>query len=263
MRLAGCPEGRCSEVFVYDAVEKDLQCVSCVTSGVGNATSTLGVPSNRTISNRMSRRVLDDGRVFFTSAERLVAGDVNGKDDVYGWDDGELSLISTGRDPNASYLAEVSPDGRDVFFFTNEQLVAQDVDNQTDVYDARVGGGIASQNMDPVAPECRDDDCQSPPSGRPGRSVPGSGGGGSGDVSPAPRAVFSLSKVSKAQRTRLSNGKAATLRVRVNRAGRVRVVARAKIGKRTRTVATASKQARKAGTVDGVVAAVEDGACSG
>ena len=37
------------------------------------------------------------------------------------------------------------PIGNNVFFFTTQGLVAQDRDELVDVYDARVGGGIAAQ----------------------------------------------------------------------------------------------------------------------
>ncbi len=43
-------------------------------------------------------------------------------------------------------FADASASGNDVFFFTDQPLVGQDQDSLVDVYDARVGGGIAAQS---------------------------------------------------------------------------------------------------------------------
>jgi hypothetical protein len=127
-------------------------------------------------------------RVFFQSTEALVAGDVNGLagcprvgsssqsypacQDVYEWEapgtgscevggpgyspnnQGCLYLISTGKSDEPSFFADASESGEDVFFFTRERLVGQDTDQLVDVYDARIGGGLAAQNpQTPVACE--------------------------------------------------------------------------------------------------------------
>ena len=78
------------------------------------------------------------------------------------YQDGEVQLISPGKAKHNAMLAETSADGSDVFFTTDEQLVGQDHDDQIDMYDARVGGGIAAQSTGghEVAPcggtECRE-----------------------------------------------------------------------------------------------------------
>ncbi len=96
---------------------------------------------------RLPRNLSADGqRVFFETAQGLVDADTNGKADVYMWSDGELSLISTGKSGEESEFIDASTSGDDVFFTTREQLVGVDVDDQVDVYDARVGGGIPEQN---------------------------------------------------------------------------------------------------------------------
>ena len=70
------------------------------------------------------------------------------------YQDGEVQLISPGTGKHNATLADVSADGSDVFFITDEQLVGQDRDDQLDMYDARIGGGIAAQSSrgDEVAP---------------------------------------------------------------------------------------------------------------
>ncbi len=132
-----------------------------------------------------SRNLSSDGkRVFFESAEALVPGDTNNGQagcpgvgirltpacqDVYEWEapgtgscttggpaysplnEGCLYLISSGKSPYPSFFADASENGNDAFFFTRQSLVGQDEDELQDVYDARVGGGLAAQNQ--VAPQ--------------------------------------------------------------------------------------------------------------
>jgi hypothetical protein len=92
-------------------------------------------------------------------------------ENVYEYHDGNVSLISDGRDVSAglsgSYvvLDGTDPSGRDVFFTTTDQLVGQDTDSQVDIYDARIDGGFG-------APEeglggCDGDACQGALSGSP------------------------------------------------------------------------------------------------
>jgi hypothetical protein len=111
-------------------------------------------------SNHLNRAIADDGtRVFFATAQALVASDTNGTSDVYEWEQngaggcqnprGCLSLLSSGKDSSPSYFLDASRSGNDAFFLTREQLVGWDRDDAYDVYDARVGGGFANP---PVAP---------------------------------------------------------------------------------------------------------------
>ena len=86
----------------------------------------------------------DDGtKVFFQTAERMVAGDTDGTQDVYQRSGGTTTLVSTGpAGGNGAYMANydgVSQDGSRVFFHTPESLVAGDTDQRSDVYE-RAGG---------------------------------------------------------------------------------------------------------------------------
>jgi len=84
----------------------------------------------------------DGSRVFFTTTEKLVPGDVDGgRADVYQRAAGKTSLISTRTGApsdngafNAVY-AGATPDGQHVFFTTGERLVPADSDNSVDVYE--------------------------------------------------------------------------------------------------------------------------------
>jgi hypothetical protein len=212
-------DGVCVEVYLYDAVTGKLQCVSCETVDGRPRFADIGVGAGA-ISGYGATVVSDEGRVFFNSDARLVSEDSNGVRDVYEWDGQRASLVSPGRGP-ASMLAEVSRDGRDVFFFTEGRLVAQDVDNAIDLYDARVGGGLSSQNEPPTGSAlCVGDGCQGGLTAAQGLpEVPTAGFAGRGNV--APDGVVKP-KVSMSGPTSV-RGSSVTLKVKVSAAGRISV----------------------------------------
>jgi hypothetical protein len=161
-----------AELYLFHA-GTGIDCVSCNPSGeapTGPAgvqkIPQLGFSIGRTYAI-MTRNLSADGRrVFFDSPDRLVSGDRNGVNDVYEWEaEGEGSCTSTSEDGGClflvsggaagagpSYFGDASESGDDVFLFTAQPLVAQDRDELVDVYDARVGGGIASQQVTPTVP---------------------------------------------------------------------------------------------------------------
>ena len=133
-----------------------------------------------TASLYRSRAVQDDGRLFFNSADPLVAADSNGSRwDVYEYEpEGEgsctassgdaatarsaggcVSLISSGSAEGEAAFLDASEGGRDVFFFTPARLSVSDEDGVTDVYDARTEGVPA--RLEPHA-ECQGEACQPP-----------------------------------------------------------------------------------------------------
>jgi hypothetical protein len=108
--------------------------------------------------------------VMFSTEEKLSPEDNNGLreengnvletgNDVYLWHDGEVSLISPGQKGDEVDLGThgepsepgLSASGLDVFFTTRQQLVGQDKDTLTDLYDARVNGGFPAP---PGPPAC-------------------------------------------------------------------------------------------------------------
>ena len=189
---------RAVEVFLYDASEADLACISCNPSGGRpEAARNLGVgigggsgqmfffaakiPGWET-QWQASRVLSEDGeRLFFESYEALLLRDTNGKQDVYEWQraqskaecneagadlyveeaNGCLSLISSGQSDEDSEFIDASADGRDVFFTTASSLVPQDY-GLVDVYDARIEGGFPPP-LDHGSGECEGEACQSPP----------------------------------------------------------------------------------------------------
>lgn len=149
-----------AQVYLYDADEETLVCPSCRTDGgAPSGAATIGSESRTYLSRHFSRAVTDDGRLFFDTPAPLAARDVNSSQDVYEWSEGEPVLVSRGTKATSSYFEDATPNGSDVFFVTNDRLVGQDVDELNDLYDARVGGGIAAQNPPPPRGECGGGDC--------------------------------------------------------------------------------------------------------
>jgi len=178
------------EVFLYDAGDNGLTCVSCNPSGArphgGGARPSYGVgapenpksewqtaasipPSEHELDT--SRVLSDDGnRVFFNAMDALVPEDTNGHQDVYEWErqgagtcqkpGGCISLISTGKSNTYSEFVDASADGRDVFFRTESSIDPRDP-GLMDIYDAREGGGLPPPP--PPTQPCLGDACQSAP----------------------------------------------------------------------------------------------------
>jgi hypothetical protein len=163
-----------TEFYLYDAghplSSNNPVCVSCnptrtvATASVHLTNRNLGLVAAPAIRNAfLEHNLSSDGRrVFFETEEALVPGDANLQSDVYEWEAGGgsckdtaqnggcLYLISSGQSTQRSYFGDASANGDNVFFFTRQSLVSQDQDDNVDLYDARVEGGIPSQN--PLSP---------------------------------------------------------------------------------------------------------------
>jgi hypothetical protein len=206
-----------TEFYLFDAAGGTLACVSCNPSGIA-ATSDAEITGTSSdeiggggSSSFLTRNLSADGRrVFFDTAEALVPQDTNGQTDVYEWEangagscesesqnGGCLYLISTGQSSSTSYFGDASADGSDVFFFTRQALVGQDQDNNTDIYDARVDGGIAAQNPATPAAPCAGEACLATPGAPPAFGVSSSAAfSGAGNLAPptSPPAVKAKAK---------------------------------------------------------------------
>jgi hypothetical protein len=145
--------GLVQEIFLYGAAAKQLVCASCNPSGEAPtpATSNVVLPYDRSLS--------DGGRLFFDTEEALVPSDTNGQYDIYEYEDGQPQLISSGTSPVESKFAGASESGDDAFFFSHQQLVPQDTQEEVQViYDARVDGGLPAVSSPPActtADACR------------------------------------------------------------------------------------------------------------
>ncbi|MBA3867081.1 MAG: fibronectin type III domain-containing protein [Solirubrobacterales bacterium] len=186
----------CFEVFEYDATTQRLTCPSCNPTGTrpldGSNLNLVERPTPSGAGLPQPTNLLPDGRLFFESRDVLSAADQNGKiQDVYEWAPtgfegcqkagGCVSLISAGRGSPSeeAYFADATPSGSDVFFVTRARLVRSDHDELLDLYDARVGGGLAEP--EPVPPcgaeaACRGGAVQPGPTAVPG-SLSLNGGG--------------------------------------------------------------------------------------
>ena len=228
------------EFYRYSAADGKLICVSCDPTGVTptaaatlqSITGIIGVTTEAV----MTRNLSDDGdRVFFESSDPLLSAATNGVQNVYEWEaDGSgscqssaenggcLYLLSTGTSPDPSYFGDASPSGDDAFLFTTQQLVGQDTDQLLDVYDARVEGGLASQNPVPQT-SCSGEDCKPPAGAAPAAptaaTVTFSGPGDLTAATPAAKAAKAtiLSKIVR--------GTMFFVRVRVPAKGRITLTA--------------------------------------
>jgi sugar lactone lactonase YvrE len=198
--------------YRYSAADGKTLCVSCNPTGAApsQAPATLqsfprglgNVPPASVLSRNLSA---DGSRVFFESPDKLIATDVNGDEecpqlsgnagevglracqDVYEWEakgsgsceseaqnGGCLYLISDGRSSEPAFFADADLTGENAFFFTDRALVGQDKDQIRDIYTARVGGGIASQNPPLPPPPCEGEACKGSLGETPPTQTPGS-----------------------------------------------------------------------------------------
>lgn len=148
-------------------------------------------------------------RVFFETRGQLVPADVNGEgcrieetialtptcQDVYEWEAPNLSdptdsctlsaaaynagsggclfLLTPGQTEEPQYFADASSDGSSAFLVSASQLVPSDKDQQYDMYDARVGGGLSTQ-QESADLSCSGEGCLSAPTVMPGTTSPAS-----------------------------------------------------------------------------------------
>ena len=92
----------------------------------------------------------DGSKVFFETPDSLVPADSNGLIDTYEWSGGAPHLISSGAGDSNSIFVDASPSGNDVYFSTRDRLLRLDRDENSDVYDARVGGGFPLPAPEPA-----------------------------------------------------------------------------------------------------------------
>ncbi|HET7418712.1 MAG TPA: hypothetical protein VFJ61_13905 [Solirubrobacterales bacterium] len=150
---------------LFDRETEEVRCITCLSDGTqGGGEFPKG--KERISGENVAQVVTDKGQVFFTSAARLVAADVNGVGDAYEYKDGKASLISPGNAPFEAFFLGISRDGDDAFFSTSQKLVGRDNDGAVDIYDARVDGGLPAQSP-PVPQECLRDDCKATPGAGP------------------------------------------------------------------------------------------------
>lgn len=236
--LTGYDSGEFPQIYRYDSAGDRLHCLSCIPTG---AAATGGATLETYAAAQTTRPPFsafgfvpnlraDGKRAFFQSTEALVSADRDQVQDVYEWEEegvgscvrpgGCIYLISSGRSARDNYLYGVSASGDDVFFVTEDILVAGD-NNTASIYDARVGGGFPQEPDG----ECEGEGCHLPVLPAPALTSPATRvvGGAEGSVKPPSR--------------RCPKGKR-----KVKRHGKVRCVKK-KQSKKQRRGATAKKGA--------------------
>jgi hypothetical protein len=212
------------QVFEYDALAERLVRVSTgqagYASGLANAnahsseilrqyySSAAGFQPTQAATHLAVSAVVEGGQVvsrvvFFSKGALTPGAEVAagaGASSVYEYRsvgsiaNGSVYLISDGTNKQNAVPDGLDMTGADVFFGTADPLLAQDVDTNYDLYDARSGGGFPA----PSAPAgCEGEGCQGSPSVGPSFGVAGSVGavaGGNlpplaapGPVAPSPK----------------------------------------------------------------------------
>ena len=253
------------ELYLFDATAERLECVSCRRDRkppVPVSNLVLGgddkLVSGAAVFNRDAppRQISDDGsRIVFYSRNRLATGATEGRRNAYQWKDGQISLVASS-EPTSTPTWQVprfggmSTTGDDLFVVTVDRLTWRDTDGKLDVYDARVGGG---DGPEPEMPQPCDPlvagDCQSGGGGETVGSVVDSGAE-RGSEPRSSRAVFSVGRLSAAQRAAIVSGRAGRLAVKVNQPGVVRVRGLARIGRKKVAVVSGRRRASSAGMVE-------------
>lgn len=159
-KLTGYENAGHTEMYLYDAEQDELTCVSCRPDGEP--------PTSEVFASQGGLFMTDDGRPFFSTEDPLVPADTNEGYDVYEYVEGRPHLITSGVGTTVAAgtfssrfarpgLNGVSRDGTNVYFSTFDVLVPQDRNgNQLKFYAARTNGGFAF-NPPPAPCEAADE----------------------------------------------------------------------------------------------------------
>jgi hypothetical protein len=176
--LTGPAGGATEEVYTYSVATGTISCASCNPNGEAPhnvevetqsheqyaaflSTPRAGefLPEGPSSTYQLRDISASGGRVFFTSDQPLVPQATNGKRQVYEWErEGEgtcsgppaasqvnggcVFLLSPPLGGEEAVFLDADTAGDNVFFTTRARLISEDRNEQTDVYDARVGGGF-------------------------------------------------------------------------------------------------------------------------
>jgi hypothetical protein len=148
------------QAFRFSAATTELERVSVSQGGVST-----NVDENQPVvlaaGNLGRTTVSEDGSyIVFQSDAALTPGVHGGIHNVYAWHNGQIGLISDGTDTDESAgLIGMDRSGTNIYFTTADKLVGQDVDDDVDVYDARIDGGFPKPALEP---SCSGEACQGP-----------------------------------------------------------------------------------------------------
>lgn len=167
--VPGEQTGDMSQPWLYDSVSESLKCLVCAPLGGGPPTHEAGPASPKN-----QEKLTADGRALFSSADAFVPGDVNGTEDVYEYEGGQLHLISGGVSKVRSVVTGgFSANGRDVFFQSPDALTPDALAGAVKIYTARTGGGFPLAEDPPEPVLCSGEACQGKPTPPPADATPG------------------------------------------------------------------------------------------
>jgi hypothetical protein len=141
-----------TEMYTYLPESGKITCASCRPDGQP--------PTGEVLGSQNGLFQTDNGRVFFSTSDGLVARDTNSAEDEYEYTEGRPQLISSGIGTSfkgnhfsgfngtqtAPGVVSVSANGTDVYFAGTETLVTQDHNGSAiKIYDARTGGGYPAE----------------------------------------------------------------------------------------------------------------------
>jgi hypothetical protein len=232
-----------ADIYRYDDVTGELVRVSVGTSGTGGNGDSLDAEMPQA-PEHTHPSITDDGEeVVFATSEALSADDGNGAPDVYIWKNGHTALLSTGSVGGGATAADIDASGRNIYFESTQQLTQEDTDSVSDVYDARIDGGVSFARIE----SCKGEACQPPQSGVQPTPTPGSGrSNGAGNYK---RATVSIGAVTRSQLAKLAAGGRAALNVTVSEGGKLFLKGMSLIGKKQKLAFAAARRTVQPGHV--------------
>ena len=244
-------DGGARDVYRYDSSTGQLIRVSKAAPG-GSDNAPVNVGLRALVVNHVGvsgtdfaehgRWVSEDGQsIAMTTDEGWAADDGNAAQDDYLWREGQIYRL-----PGTTYFVAasndtppvMSHDGSVVAFGSRFKLLPEDGDQVSDIYVARVGGGVLATvdgDCDALADSCQRPGAQ--PVGTDSKTSSSSGG----NVDQGERQRLALRGMSRSARRRAARTGVVVLRVRTSRGGRISVVATGRLGDRVRRLGRATK----------------------
>ena len=151
-------DGGKEDFFRFDSDTGEIERVSQAASGGSDnglfSAKGRGVAGDGPQAFSVDRNTSEDGEtIVFSTMEALDPTDVNGQENAYIWQDGEVSALPYATAPT------VSMSGEAISFNSFSRLTWEDGDGASDVYAAKIDGGFPI----PVPPPpCQGEACQEP-----------------------------------------------------------------------------------------------------
>jgi hypothetical protein len=232
-----------ADIYRYDDVTGELIRISVDASGTGGNGDGLNAEMPQA-PEHMHPSITDNGEeAVFATSEALSADDGNGASDVYIWKDGHTALISTGSVGGGATSADIDASGKNIYFESVQQLSQEDTDSVSDVYDARIDGGVSFAKVE----KCIGEACQPQESGVQPTPTPGTlRSNGAGNYQ---RATVSIGALSPSQLAELASGRQVGLKVKVSGGGTISLKGMSLIGKKQKLAFAATRHVVQAGQV--------------